>query len=168
MDSIEIRLFGRADAAAYRELRLEGLERHPDAFGSSAEEERPRSLEDIASRITGGPPDATFGAFEGERAVGMAGFYARPSMKTRHRGVLWGVYVRPAWRGSGLGERLVRRVIEHARAESTEILELTVSAGNRPAAALYERLGFIPYGIQEDALKLGDRYVAEEFWALRL
>lgn len=168
MDSIDIRPFTRSDAAAYRELRLEGLERHPDAFGSSAEEERPRSLEDIASRITGAPPAATFGAFDGERAVGMAGFYAHSSMKTRHRGVLRSVYVRPAWRGSGLGERLVRHVIEHARSENTEILELTVSAGNRPAAALYERLGFLPYGVQEDALKLGDRYVAEEFWALRL
>ena len=164
----EIRPFRPEDAPAYRELRLEALERHPESFGSAFEDERLHDVAYFAERITPPPPAATFGAFEGERLVGMAGFYAHTGLKVRHGGVLWGMYVRPAWRGSGLAERLVRTVMNHARDHDIELLELTVAQENRPAAALYDRLGFTPYGVREDALKVAGRYVAEVLLVLRL
>lgn len=144
------------------------MERHPDAFASSIEEERDRALDAFADRITRPPPAATFGAFDAARLVGMAGVYAHTGLKTRHGGVLWGVYVRPAWRGSGLAERLLRTAIDHAGGQGLEVLELTVARDNRPALTLYERLGFSPFGVREDALKVDGRYVAEVLMALRL
>lgn len=163
-----IRSLVRDDATTYRELRLEALERHPEAFGSAFEDERVHPPEHFAERIVGDPPKATFGAFEAERLVGMAGFYAHQGLKVRHGGVLWGMYVRPAWRGSGLAERLVRTVVDHARGHDIELLELTVAQENRAAAALYDRLGFTPFGVREDALKVNGRYVAEVLMLLRL
>jgi ribosomal protein S18 acetylase RimI-like enzyme len=164
---IDIRPLRRVDAAAYRALRLEALERHPDAFGSSFEDESPLPLEHFAARIPETPPAVTFAAWAGQQCVGMAGFYVHGARKARHRGVLWGMYVRSAWRGSGVGEALVRVVIDHARFHADQ-LELTVAEGNRAAAALYERLGFTPYGVLEDALRIGDRSVAEVFMVRRL
>ena len=151
----------------FQALRLEALERHPEAFASSFEEERNRSLDAVAERIPEQPPAIIFGAFAGERLVGMAGFYQQSHLKARHRGNLWGMYVQSGWRGQGVGEALVRAVIEHARG-FVEFVELTVVVDNHPAVKLYDRLGFTPYGVQQAALRIGDRDYDEALLALRL
>lgn len=45
-----IRLTGR-DAAAFREIRLEGLQEHPEAFGASWEDEATQSKAQFAARL---------------------------------------------------------------------------------------------------------------------
>jgi RimJ/RimL family protein N-acetyltransferase len=167
-DELAIRRLGAADAEPYRQIRHEALERHPEAFASSLEEELRLSVADYAERLTRAPPAAVFGAFEGERLVGTAGVYAHSGLKVRHGGVLWGVYIRQAWRGSGVAERLARTVVRHAGEAGLEVLELTVGRDNRAAYTLYERLGFTPYGVRDDALKVDGRYVAEVLMLLRL
>ena len=52
----------------------------------------------------------------------MAGFYALEGPKTRHKGVLWGMYVKPAARGRGLAKALTERVMAQARRERVEVL----------------------------------------------
>jgi RimJ/RimL family protein N-acetyltransferase len=168
VSAVDLRPLGRGDAEAYREIRLEALSRHPDAFGAAFEDERERTVEQFAERLGQPPPATVFGGFDGDRLVGTAGFYAHTGLKVRHGGVLWGMYVRPAWRGSGLAERLVRAVIGHARAQEIEVLELTVARDNPAAFTLYDRLGFAPYGVREEALKVDGRYVAEVLMVLRL
>lgn len=163
-----VRQLQPADAERYRELRLEALQRHPTAFGSAYEDECGRDAGHYAERLGAPPPAAVFGALEGDRLVGSAGVYAHVGLKVRHGGVLWGMYLRPAWRGSGLAERLCRAVIAHARAQELEVLELTVARDNPAAFSLYERLGFSPYGVREEALKVDGRYVAEVLMVLRL
>lgn len=59
------------------------------------------------------------------------------------------LYVRPAWRGSGLGGALVGAVIEAARRAGHRELRLDTLAHMTAAQALYRRLGFFeipPYG----------------------
>lgn len=59
------------------------------------------------------------------------------------------LYVRPAFRSSGLGKRLVEAVIRIAREAGHRELRLDTLATMRSAQALYERLGFTeipPYG----------------------
>lgn len=51
------------------------------------------------------------------------------------------VYVRPAWRGKGIGTALVRTLIEEARRSFACV---RLHAENPGAARLYERLGFEP------------------------
>ena len=53
------------------------------------------------------------------------------------------LYVRPAWRGSGLGKALVEAVIERARRQGYRGLRLDTLASMAPAMRLYERLGFL-------------------------
>jgi ribosomal protein S18 acetylase RimI-like enzyme len=151
-----------ADAEAFQALRLEALRGHPAAFAAAPEEEAGRSLAEVARRLDEG---VVFGAFEGGRLVGSAGFAQPERSKKRHKGVLWGVYVQPAVRGQGLGRCLVERVITHA-SERVEQLHATVSTTNQAARRLYGQLGFQIYGLEPRGLKVGDRYFAQELMAL--
>jgi GNAT superfamily N-acetyltransferase len=54
------------------------------------------------------------------------------------------LFVDESARGAGVGEALVACAIDRARARGCGRVELDVSESNRPAWALYERMGFSP------------------------
>jgi GNAT superfamily N-acetyltransferase len=54
------------------------------------------------------------------------------------------LFVDESARGAGLGEALVACTIDRAGARGCGRIELDVSESNRPAWALYERMGFSP------------------------
>jgi GNAT superfamily N-acetyltransferase len=60
----------------------------------------------------------------------------------RLRAKLESVHVRPEWRGGGIGERLVRHAIAHARSHGAGIVELTSNKTRLAAHRFYARLGF--------------------------
>lgn len=66
------------------------------------------------------------------------------------------VTAHPAARGLGLGSRLVRAVIEHARAAGLEMLTLGVRGNNHGAIQLYETLGFREWGRLPNVIAVGD------------
>ena len=154
------------DAPHYRELRLEGLRLYPEAFGASWEDEFARPLAWFEERIEhnalfgGGPPASPV-------LAGVAGLLVPKAAKLRHKGVLWGMFVRPEAQGAGLGTALVARVIEHA-AQVVEEIQLKVVASNTAALRLYARAGFEQYGVDRRALKVGDHYYDEVLMALKL
>lgn len=53
------------------------------------------------------------------------------------------VAVHPDWRGQGLGERIMRRLIELAADRGASKMTLEVRASNTPAKRLYAKLGFV-------------------------
>ncbi|MBZ6076171.1 GNAT family N-acetyltransferase [Microvirga puerhi] len=150
-----------ADADAYRELRLEALASAPAAFGSSYEEEIRLSLDEFRARIPDTGPNRIFAAFSRDRLVGMAGFVVQDRLKARHKGILWGVYVRPEARGRGLGDALVRQVVDHA-ARHVVVIEAAVGLFNESARRTYHKLGFKPYGIERKAIRIDDIFYDEE------
>lgn len=156
-----IRRLTPEDAQAFRALRLEALATSPEAFGSSYEEEVGLPLETIRSRLSGSGPNAVFGAFAGEELVGLAGFAAYERLKASHKGVLWGVYVRPAQRDQGLGRQLVQRVIDQA-SRHVIVLEAAVGTTNESARRTYHALGFKPYGIERKAIRVAGVFYDEE------
>jgi len=168
---IEIRRLTEDDAHDFYRLRLEALQREPQAFAASPEEHRAMSVETIAKRLAAGSEDRNLvlGAIADDRLVGMAGFFQDEGAKSRHKGRIWGVYVTEEWRGKGIARVLLSEIIERARAKpELEQLLLAVAAGQDAAKHLYESLGFEVYGCEPRAIKVGDNYVAEDLMALRL
>ncbi|WP_252952107.1 GNAT family N-acetyltransferase [Siccirubricoccus soli] len=165
----EIRVLEPGDAEAFRALRIEALRCHPEAFGASAADAEALDAAAFARMMPRQPPDAIFGGLLGGELAGMVGFFLHRPPKVRHKGAIWGVYVRQAARGRGLALRLMQAAIARAREAGVQRLLLTVGHANAPARRLYDRLGFHPYGIERDALRLPDgRSFDEELRALDL
>jgi GNAT superfamily N-acetyltransferase len=159
MTGFVIRRLEAADAAAYREIRLEGLERHPEAFGSTYEAEAALSPEEFVRRVTEVP---TFAAERDGRLLGLVGLARESGVKRRHRGTLIRMYVRPEARGTGAADALVEAVLDHARSEGLDAVLLAVITEAEPARRLYERHRFKVYGIEPGALRIGDRAYDDE------
>ncbi|WP_342739205.1 GNAT family N-acetyltransferase [Bradyrhizobium sp. B117] len=157
-----IRLLTPTDAALYRTIRLEALAAHPEAFASAFEREQDKPLAWFEERLT---TSDVFGAFIAEELVGVAGFWRQEGAKTEHKAVLWGMYVRPHARKSGVARRLVDALAAHA-AERVEQLQLAVVSENAAAIRLYTAAGFVEYGREVDALKVDGRYFDEILMAL--
>jgi ribosomal protein S18 acetylase RimI-like enzyme len=99
----------------------------------------------------------------------MAGFYRETGPKTRHKGHVWGVYVTAALRGQGVGRRLMETLLACAmHIPGLEQIHLAVTSAQAPAAGLYRSLGFEPFAREVKALKLGERYIDEDFFVLWL
>lgn len=152
------------DAEVYRALRLEALELAPTAFGSSAEEERRRSLEVTRERLATSADAVVLGAFLGDALVGTAGLRREPNLKERHKAFVFGVYVTPGARRGGVARSLMHAVIEAAAAmEGLRRLRLAATSTNAAALALYESLGFEAYGTEPEAL-IVDGVAYDEVW----
>jgi ribosomal protein S18 acetylase RimI-like enzyme len=155
---LQVRRLTTADATLYREIRLEGLRCSPEAFGSTFEMENAQPLSWFSERLQSGAK--MFGAFEGLELVGVAGLLIKQGKKEAHKGLLVGMYVRPGYRRSGVGQRLVEAMVEFA-AGRVELIQLVVLRDNDSALRLYTRLGFQQYGIERNALKQEGRYYDE-------
>ena len=151
-----IRRLTAADAAAYRDIRLEGLAQHPDGFGSAWEDEAEQPLAWFEQRIVSA---AVFGGIlDGENApAGVAGLIVPQGAKQRHKGALVGMYVRPAARGTGMALALVQAVLSHAR-NVVEEVQLTVAPHNEAAQRLYRSVGFVEYAREPRSLKIDGKY----------
>jgi len=80
-------------------------------------------------------------ALDGTNVVGWCDVIISDRETMNHGGML-GVAVLDAYRGRGLGARLMRSVLAAARSRGLVRVALQVRADNARAIALYERLGF--------------------------
>jgi RimJ/RimL family protein N-acetyltransferase len=160
----EVRKLAASDAAAFQALRLEGLLHHPCEFGTAFEEEEHLPLAEIARRLEQG---RIHGAFHGGALAAIAGFRRFERIKKQHKGELFGVYAGKAFRGQGLGEAVVRQVIDDARGEVEQLLA-TVASLNLPAKTLYAKLGFEVFGHEPRGQKVGERYYDQDHLVLML
>jgi len=109
------------------------------------------------------------GAFDDGRLAGMAGSYREKGLKSRHKGRVWGVYVTPGRRGKGVGRKMLQMLLERGR-RITGLEQILLSATTTQEAAiiLYRALGFKTFGCEPRTLKIGGRYVNEEYMMRRV
>ncbi len=141
------------DAAPFRALRLRGLRESPEAFASSHEEEAPEPLEAVAQRLAPRADGAVFGSWHGQQLVGVLGLQQERMRKLAHKAFVWGMYVAPEARRSGVGRALLRHALRHAATElKVRQVTLGVNAANHGAVELYRSEGFEVFGTERGFL----------------
>ncbi len=144
---------------------LEAYALHPDAFTSSVAERAALPLSWWEGRLSQepNPPELVFGAFqEHQQLVGVAGLSFESREKACHKANLFGMYVPSCARGLGLGTVLVHTALAEARArQGVKVVQLTVTHGNHAAQALYEKCGFVQFGLEPFAVRVGDAFVSK-------
>jgi ribosomal protein S18 acetylase RimI-like enzyme len=165
---VEIRLFTEQDAQVLWDLRMLALETDPWSFVESPEELREISVDEYASRLrTNNATNFIVGAFEQRTALGMTGFYQEKPIKRRHKGWIWGVFVKPDARGRGVARSLMAEAIKHAKTiDGLEMILLTVSVDQPAPRKLYQSLGFRSIGVEPKGIKIGAEHHDEEHLVL--
>ena len=154
-----IRTLTADDSAAYQALRLAALRESPASFNSSYEEERDRTVAQVAAFLAGASERIVFGAFAESELVGVCGLGREPNLKQRHAGFIRGMYIVPSARGCGVGRGLLQAALDHvSTCGDLEQLTLVVTATNTAAMALYRKLGFVEFGRAPRALRIGAEY----------
>jgi ribosomal protein S18 acetylase RimI-like enzyme len=165
---VEIRPLNAADAAAFRDIRLQAISDSPSAVWPTYDEEAGRSIRETEARIRKTESQVVFGAFIDTKLVGIAGLRREPLEQVRHKALLWGVFIRPEQRQAGLARKLFSRLLAFAREKGVVQIQLCVNAENARARNLYRSLGFESFGLEPRAMRVGDRYFDEEHMVLRL
>jgi RimJ/RimL family protein N-acetyltransferase len=161
---MNIRQLTTDDWQAWKALRLEGLADAPEAFSSSYEEEQQWSDERFIQTLKS---NIVFGVFIQNKIVGTAAFYSMHTIRTRHKGCLWGMYIQPEHRGKGFAGELLKTIISYAKSH-THQLHLTVATINTPGIHLYQKFGFQIYGTEPNAVKIDTAFYDEYLMVLEL
>jgi RimJ/RimL family protein N-acetyltransferase len=159
---IDYRILTFEDRDKYRQIRLECLKNYPQNFGSLYENE---SLSDTLKFDTiisqGDSTDFLYGAFDNQKLVATCGNIQEKRIKTKHISEISHVYVSPEYGSKGIATELLSLTIEKVFSNTeVEQIMLGVVASNLHAISLYEKSGFIKYGVLENYYKFNDEYEA--------
>ncbi len=161
---MQIRRIQPAYAMAVKRLRMQALTQEPLAFAMSVSQATQWSDDQwaqMASRNSTGVQNIVLAVVVDE-LVGMVGCRCDASPKIAHCGMVWGMYVLPAYRQRGIAQRLLQAVIDHGRTQQFTMLKLSVTAPQTRALHGYERAGFVQYA-QEPALLMVDNQEIDAF-----
>lgn len=159
--TIILRAGNLADAPQFRDLRLNGLQDSPTAFSADYQVNFNHSMSFWEGRLTFDEYGIIFFAEHENNLIGMTGIRIGESPKTKHGAYVWGVYIRPAWRGLHIAEQLIEMCAAWAKERDVVILKLGVMANNESAIRCYKRIGFSIYGTEPRALFHDDQYYDE-------
>ena len=137
----------------------EGMILEPEEFIKTEEEQKAwiRALND-------NPRQLLLIADAGGVIVGNIDFHIGKRRRLAHSGS-FGMSVRSGWRGFGVGNVLLKSLVEWARSvPEIEKITLGVRADNPRAIALYKKHGFVQSGCSRDAIKMGDGSFVDDLW----
>jgi GNAT superfamily N-acetyltransferase len=142
------------DVDSFVAIRKAMLAGAPQAYTADVESDPGCDSTHLRQRLTA-DGFALVGAFRGDRLIGAAGLNRETRSKLRHRATLWGVWVDPEFRGKGVGEAIVRRCLELARAWPG-LMSVSLSACITQTAAirLYKRMGFEAWGVEPEMMRV--------------
>jgi len=138
------------ETSLLRELRLGALRDAPGSFRDTYVDTaaRPSSYwEDLTRSVTEADRNVMFLAYEEDKPVGSVfGFVDRVQSRT---GGVGGMWVDPTWRRRGIGEALLKEVVDWSRERGFERLRLWCVMGAVGPGSLYRKLGFRETGNQQ-------------------
>ena len=150
--ALEVRLLGADDVAALRRFNASLSEATRAVF-------LPHAYDDVTVRRfierNRVGEDRSYVLEAGTEVVGYFFLW-----EFKHPVPILGIGLADAWQGQGLGEAMLRRLVEDARAAERDAIELTTVPGNVRAFRLYRRLGFEHVGDVDNVA--GDGRVVRE------
>ena len=145
----DTRVLTPADQPNWRALRLEALERFPEAFLTTAEEQRNRAASDDRAQLAQGH---WRGFFDGDNLIGMGALIPMRYAAAAHRFEIGGFFISEAHWGTRAAQDFLESLEAEARDKGALQLELSVAASNARAIRFYERNGFQRFGTQPRAI----------------
>ena len=140
MTDITVRALGEDDWETYRSVRLAALRESPEAFVATAEEEQ--AFDEAYWRVRMNRSARLVAERAGE-AVGVVSVGVAQA-EEGNAGELFGLWVRPEARGSGVATRLVKDSADIAAKRGNTHLVYWVGTENGRAVAFASGMGFRP------------------------
>ena len=159
--TVVIREANMGDIIQFRELRLFALQDSPTAFSADYQINYNHPMSFWEGRLRFDEHGIIFFAEYDSKLIGMTGVRKGESPKTKHGAYIWGVYIRPEWRGLHLAEELINTCIEWVQVREVEVVKLGVVTTNTSAIHCYERCGFIVYGTEPRGIFYEGKYYDE-------
>ena len=155
MSEIQIRPAKPADAGAIADIYNQGIEDRIATLETNLRtpDERRQWL---AARS---PRHPVIVAEAGGQVVGWGSLNVFNARKAYDSVADFSVYVERGWRGKGVGNRLLTRLIELGRELGYHKLVLSAFPWNTGGMALYQKLGFRTVGIYKEQGKLDGKWV---------
>ena len=157
-----IRLLKRSDLPAYKALRDAALYDFPEAFTSDFETEQHRSPGSYTSRIGTHAEHGNqlWGAFsENGQMLGCIGLDVERRLQQQHIGTVIGMMVARSAQGQGIATKLIAACADYANGSGQlDQIVLTVTAASAHVVRLYERAGFVNYGLLPRATRVKGKF----------
>ena len=141
MSEITVRALTEDEWETYRSLRLEALQESPDAFVADHDTEAGEPEEFWRARMK---RSARLVAEAGEELVGVVSIGDATESESENGGQLFGLWVRPDWRGRSVAANLVRQGARIAEGQGFARLFYWVGSDNGRAVAFASSFGFRP------------------------
>lgn len=163
------RLLTPDDTDACVQLRRHMLRDSPWSFAADPGADRGSDPVHVAAGLAD-PEFAYAGSFHADgRLVSVALLKRETNPKRRHIAWIVSVYTHPDARRQGRSRAVLEMLIENAR-NRPGVAAVYLSVGDRSPAAqrLYEALGFVAWGVEPDAYRIGDESSSEIHMRLEL
>lgn len=92
---------------------------------------------------------------------------ANESYSSRHTAELFSVVVSENHRQKGICRSLIDQAVKIAKDKKVEMIALTVREGT-VADTVYQKLGFISYGVLQNGIKDNDGYYNQKYYFLKI
>ncbi len=119
----------------------------------------PITIEDekqYIQNVSNDPNSVMYIAVKDGEIVGNSSLSGKPR-RMSHRAELGISVIKSEW-NKGVGSRLMQKLIEYAKANGLEIINLEVRADNLAAIHMYEKFGFQKIGVSPAFFKIEDEY----------
>jgi L-amino acid N-acyltransferase YncA len=148
-----IRIAERSDVPAMREIFNEVLQ-NSNSIYREVEVDLDERYAWFDEKTQHGFP--LFGAYEGEKLVGYAGYGSWRAAQGYRKTVELTIYVDNAHRGTGVGSQLMQTIIDQAKFDGYHVMLGAIDADNKGSIAFHKRFGFTETArMPEVALKNG-------------
>ncbi|SCZ59934.1 Acetyltransferase (GNAT) family protein [Epibacterium ulvae] len=152
-------------ASDWRDLRLEGARDFPLGFLVTLEEMAAADTDRCGEILKRG---SIRGVFNYRKLIGFCGFRPQLLKQTRHRGEIGPFFVSQKYHGGGAAKTMMSGLIDEAKANKLEQLELFVDTENLRAIAFYERYGFERIATHRDVVRIDGISRNDYLYTLRI